>query len=56
MVDISPTDEMLEPKFGQIVTPQIVAIPVNRWNPDTAIPDFPGDLGEYWGYNSDFFD
>ena len=53
---ICPADEMLESEFTQVMTPDVIAVPVYRRNPDSALPDLSTDLGEYWGYNSDFLD
>jgi hypothetical protein len=56
MMHISPTNKMPEPELAQVITPDIIAVPVYRRNPDSAFPDLSTDLGEYWGYNSDFLD
>jgi len=56
MVDICPTDEMLESEFAEVVTPDVVAIPVDRRNPYSGVPPFACDCCKDWSDNIGFLD
>ena len=56
MMNVSPTDEVLEPELAEVVTPYVVAVPIDRWNAYFTRPPFACDCCKDWSDYRDFLD
>ena len=56
VMNISPTDKMPEPQLAEVVTPDVVTVPVDWWYTNAALPPFACDCCKDWSDYGDFLD